>query len=105
MSMTSKLLTPAYRIFPASMRSSKPARAPLARFSHPRPRRVLRVELRDDEDLLAMTCDRFADDALGPAVRIHLGGVDERHPELDPRAKGGHFLLATAAVLAHPPCP
>ena len=43
------------------------------------------VELRRQHDLVAPTGERLADDRLGLAARVHVGGVDE----VDPRIEGG----------------
>ena len=46
-----------------------------------------------------------ADDLLGLAVAIHLGGVDQRHAEVEAELERGDLLGAAARALAHAPCP
>src|SRR5207237_10547192 len=65
--------------------------------------RVLRIELAHDEDVVATAPDRLPDDALGAAVRVHLGGVDEGHPELHAGAERADLATSVFAVLTHAP--
>src|SRR5256885_9801126 len=57
-------------------------------------------ELRHDEHLIAAARDCVADEPLRASVRIHLGCVDERHAELDPRAQPCDLVIAFARGLA-----
>lgn len=66
---------------------------------------VVRIDFRDDEDLLAATVDGLAHDLLRAALPVHLGGVDERHPEVEPRAQRRDLVGAPLDALAHPPGP
>ena len=47
---------------------------------------VVRIDLADQEHLVAPPGDRLADHLLGAALAVHLGGVDQRHAEVDARA-------------------
>ena len=79
------------------------AKASIAGRGHALAGRVLWIELRHDEHLIAQAGDRLADEPLRASVRIHLGCVDERHAELDPAAQRGNLVLAFARGLAHAP--
>ena len=46
--------------------------------------------------LVAPAGDRLADDLLGAAVAVHLGGVDQRHAEIDAEPQRRHLLLRRA---------
>ena len=59
-------------------------------------RGVVRVDLADDEDLVAAPGDGFAHHLLGAAFAVHLGGVDEAHAEVEPESKRRHLCLALA---------
>src|SRR5438094_7712479 len=126
-SSTSKLLTPAWRIFrfeeifesrqrfleghvaapmkqiEVDLLDIETAKASIAGRGHALAGRVLWIELRHDEHLIAQAGDRLADEPLRASVRIHLGCVDERHAELDPAAQRGNLVLAFARGLAHAP--
>ncbi len=77
------------------------SQAALARLAHPFARPVLRIELAHQEDLFAAARDRLADDPFGAAVGVHLGGVDERHAEIEPGPERGDLTPPVRAVLAH----
>ena len=77
--------------------------APLAGGDGAGARGILRQHLADDEDLVAAPGDRLGHDPLGFAVAIHLGGVDQRHAEVEPELERGNLLVAKAAALAHAP--
>ena len=48
-------------------------------------------------------CDGFGDHLLGAAVAVHLGGVDQRHAQLDAELQRRRLGLRGAAALAHVP--
>ena len=50
-------------------------------------RGVVRQHLGDEEHLVAAAGDGLADDALGGAVAVHLGGVDVVHAEIEAAAQ------------------
>ena len=50
-------------------------------------RGVVRQHLGDEKHLVAAAGDGFADDALGGAVAVHLGGVDVVHAEIEAAAQ------------------
>jgi hypothetical protein len=66
-------------------------------------RDAVRVDLGDDEDLVAPALDRFADQRLGAAVAVHLGGVDQRQAEVDAAPEGGDLFGAPLRVVAQVP--
>jgi hypothetical protein len=43
----------------------------------------VRQHLADQEHLVTATVDRLADQFFGGAARVHLGGVDQRHAEVE----------------------
>jgi len=65
---------------------------------------ILRIDLADQEHFVAPAVDGIGDDLLGTAFGIHLGGIDQRHAEVQPELQRGHFRLALARSLAHFPC-
>ena len=79
------------------------AQAALAGLDRSRAGRVTRRDLVDDEALGSSSDDRLADQLLGPDV--HLGRVDESHPEVEPDAQRVDLLLPLVRVLAEVPRP
>jgi hypothetical protein len=65
---------------------------------------VLRIDLADNEDLIAQAAQSFAKQALSTAVAIHFGGVDQCEAEFDPGAQRRDFASARRGILSHPPC-
>ena len=65
----------------------------------------MRIDFGDQEHLLALPGDGLADHALGGAVAVHLGGVDQGHAKLDPEADGGDFLFRRSRPFADLPGP
>src|SRR5258708_2796990 len=53
------------------------------------PRGIVRQHLGNQEDLIAPAADCLADDLLGEARTVHLGGIDMRHAEIGASAPGG----------------
>jgi hypothetical protein len=41
---------------------------------------------------------------LGATIRVHLGGVNQRHTELNTQPKRGNFILSPTCILPHSPC-
>src|SRR5205823_13028277 len=68
------------------------------------PGRVMRVDFGDQEDLVAATSNRFADQLLSRAFAVHLGGVDQGHTEVDAAPQGCELACTAAFVFAHFPC-
>ena len=55
--------------------------------------------------LTALPFDRATHYFLCAAIAIHLGGVDQRHAEIDSQLQRRDFALALPCPLAHLPCP
>src|SRR5437763_11632857 len=53
--------------------------------------------------MVAPVADRLADQLLGRALAVHLGGIDERHPELDSALQRRDLLRAAAGAIADIP--
>lgn len=85
------------------MVSLQTLQAGLAGALDPTPARVLRINLTDQENLVAQAGQGFAEQSLGRPVTIHLRGVDQGHAEVDTRTKRGNLRLVLARVLAHAP--
>ena len=64
---------------------------------------VVRIHLADYKQAVAPAGDRSRHDFLRAAVAVHLGGVDERHPEVEPERQRGRFGRRARLVLAHGP--
>jgi len=63
----------------------------------------VRVDLADQEDLVALPIDRATHYFLCAAIAVHLGRVDQRHAEVDSQLQRGDFALALSRPLAHLP--
>ena len=77
--------------------------AALAGIVHALPAGVVRVDLADDEDLVAhqragahRLGERLADDLFRATLAVHLGGVDDAVAHLQRQAHGGHLGRALA---------
>ncbi len=55
-------------------------------------------DLRDEKGVFAPILQRFADNAFGTAIAIHLGRVDHRHAEIERQPDGIDFRLASDFV-------
>ena len=66
-------------------------------------RGILRQHLAHDEHLVAAPLDGLGHDPLGLSVAIHLGGVDQRHAEVEAELECRDFGVAQAWALAHVP--
>src|SRR5256885_10058125 len=84
---------------------SQALEAALARDNRSLPRCVVRVDLADQKNVVALTLDCLSDYFLSATVAVHLGGVDQRHPEVDSQLQCGDFALAVARTLPHLPSP
>ena len=51
-------------------------------------------DLADQEHVVPTAVDCLPDELFRGAVGIHLGGVDERHPELEPKTQSRDFTRA-----------
>ncbi len=60
----------------------------------------MRQDLADKKDLVTTIADCLAHEFLGSAIAVHLGGIDQRHAEVEPEAKGCNLIFATGRVLA-----
>src|SRR5262245_11489836 len=63
----------------------------------------MRQGLADEKHLVTSSLDGLADDVFGSAIGIHLGGVDEPHPEVEPQPKRRDFARAMASIFTHSP--
>lgn len=77
--------------------------AALARERSRASRRVVRVDLADEEDFVAPVRDRLADENLRQPLSVHLGGVDHLQTEIETESERGDFLLTLTGILAHAP--
>lgn len=77
----------------------------VARGRHAEARRVDWQDLADDEDLVTPPANGLAYHLFRATVAIHLGGVDERHAEIQTQSERGHLVGATDRLLAHAPRP
>jgi hypothetical protein len=77
--------------------------AALAGLDHAAARGVVGIDLGDDEDAVVAALERFADDLLGTALAVHLGGVDQADAVVESGVDGRNLAPALARVLAHPP--
>ena len=127
MSSTSKLLTPQWRICPPRLSSSnaqtvsssgtcrasatgtcRAGRCPGGAGSRRRPRASRRRSrgghhLADQEHLVAAAGDRPPTSCSAGAAAVELGGVDQRHPEVEAGAQRVEFDLRRMAALGQMP--
>jgi hypothetical protein len=82
---------------------AQPLEASLASGDGAGARGVLGQHFGDEENLLAAPLDGLGHDLLGAAIGVHLGGIDERHAEIEAKAKRCDLLVALARALAHGP--
>ena len=76
--------------------------AALAGGNRARARGIVGIDLAHDVGL-GPSLDRLADDLLGNALAVHLGGVDHGIAELEPVFQGIELIGAPPAALAHAP--
>lgn len=67
--------------------------------------RVVRIDLAHQEHLVASVSDRLGDEFLGPALAIHLGGIDQGEAEVETEPERCNLLRAARPVLRHVPSP
>src|SRR6185436_3159758 len=77
--------------------------AALAGRRHALFRRVVRVDLRNEEHFIAPPADRLAHQFLGAPVAVHLRGVDQRGARIEAGAQRGDLLGALRAHIADVP--
>ena len=65
--------------------------------------RVMRQHLADQEYLRPPAGYRFTDHLLRSTFAVHLGGVDERHAQVEPQTQGGNLFPAPVVPFAHTP--
>lgn len=58
------------------------------------------IDLAHQIDLVAASTDRLADDRLGAAFGIHLGGVDQRHTKIETGAQALDLALGLETFFA-----
>ena len=68
-------------------------------------RSVVRIDLADDEELVADAVGGTRDDLFGASAAIHLGGVDQGHAEIDAEPQCRCLFGGMAPVVAHVPSP
>ena len=81
----------------------EPFQAPLAGGHHALARGVVRIDLAHQKHLGALTRDRLGHHFFRAALAIHLGGVDQRHAEVDAEPQRVDDIGAAGARLAHTP--
>ena len=65
--------------------------------------RVFRMDLADQEDLVATARDRARNDLLGATIAINFGGVDQRHAKIETSLQCGNLTGRLVRPLAHRP--
>jgi len=81
----------------------EPPETALARGDGAGPRRVLRLHLADDEAAVAPPFHCLGNDLFGTPFAIELGGVDQRHAEIEPQSQRSDLVVEGALALAHAP--
>ena len=85
------------------MVGAEPLEAGFAGFLHRAPRRVLRIDLADEEDAIPPPGDCLAHNRLGLAIGIHFGGIDQGQAEIDAEPQRIGLLGGGAVALAQMP--
>jgi len=85
----------------------EPSQAALARCNRAATCGVLRQNFADQKYLVTSPSDCLRYYSFGTAVRIHLGGVDQRHTELNAQPKRRNFFFRRRAStpMVHVPWP
>src|SRR5579864_4462337 len=65
--------------------------------------RVVRINLADEEHLVAAAGDRVREQFLGAAVTVHLGGIEQPEAGLDARVEGLRLACAMPSRFTHAP--
>jgi hypothetical protein len=81
----------------------KPLQAAFAGFDRAAPSGILRIDLADQETGIASAAQRLANNLLGSTLPVHLGGIDQRHAELQAKLKGADLAGALIPVFTHEP--
>ncbi len=81
----------------------EPLQAALAGGNRPLARGVVRIDLADEEEIVAPPGDGLADDGLRHAFAVHLGRIDQPHAELDPQLHRRQLGRPLGRALAHAP--
>ena len=63
----------------------------------------MRIDLADDEQLVPLPGGGHGHHLLRATVGIHLGGVDQRHAQVDAQAQRVRLGLRRRALVAHVP--
>ena len=87
----------------AMMGDTKALQAALAGGRHTCAAGMVGIDLADQEHALAPPSDRFTNQLLGSPFAVHLGGIDQRHAQIDAALKRGDFFSARRALLADHP--
>jgi hypothetical protein len=61
------------------------------------------MHLGHQEDLITTPVDCLADEFLGCAPAIHLGGIDQRHAEVETKAQRRDLVRPALRVIAQVP--
>ncbi len=64
---------------------------------------MVRQHLADEKDFVAPAGDRLANHLLRAAVGVHLGGVDQRHAQVQPQLQGGNLVRTPLLLFTHSP--
>jgi hypothetical protein len=68
-----------------------------------RPRRVVRIHFRDDENAIALIVDRIRRDFFRAAFAVHFRGIDQSHAEIDAQTQSRDLIHVRVLVFAHAP--
>jgi hypothetical protein len=66
---------------------------------------MMRIDLRDEECLIAPALDRLRDELLASAVAVHFCGVDQGRTQIQPEPESCDLLGAPLGIIAHLPRP
>ena len=82
---------------------SPAAQAALARRGDTAPAGVVRIDLADEEDVIAPPGNGLAYQRFREAFAVHLGRVDQPQTQVEAQAQRGDFFGAGGTVVAHVP--
>ena len=63
----------------------------------------MRIHFGNNEHAIALILDCIGHNFFRAAFAVHLGGIDQRHAEVDSKSQGSDFIVVRLLVLAHAP--
>ena len=81
----------------------QPLQTAFAGVNNPAIGSIVRIDLRDQKDLVAPACHRLGNDLLGTAFAIHLRRIDQVQSKVETGLQRIDFTQSPSVPLAHAP--